>query len=82
MVVSDFEWCPLMDDTLNLLENARKEGMKIFSLRVGYDFGMDYDIDMDDDSDPDYDRYRYNGYHFFTNSDYKFSYEDGYIQEL
>ena len=82
LVVSDFEWCPLMDDTLNLLENARKEGMKIFSLRVGYDFGMDYDIDMDDDSDSDYDRYRYNGHHFFTNSDYKFSYEDGYIQEL
>ncbi|MBD5328896.1 MAG: hypothetical protein HDS03_03235 [Bacteroides sp.] len=95
LMISDFEWGSLTDDALNLLENARKEGMKIFSLGMDYESKIYKERNFDCsnlneegffDSPSLKEEYRkwhyYNGHHFFQNSDYKFTYIDGVIQEL
>lgn len=71
LIVSDYQWCPLAQDVYQLIQKARKAGMKFYALGID----MNHNISSDLLEIMDYD----SGYKFFADCDYRYIYRAGQI---
>lgn len=79
LVISDFEWIPLSNDSLNMIALARAGGMKIYGLRV--DIFNTYNH-VDEKEGVFVDEVMIDGDRFFRKCDHRFLYCDGRVREL
>ena len=66
LVISDFIWCPMDDETETMIEEARRKGMRIFSVACLEEDAQGYGA----------------GFTFHHKSDFRFEYDGERIKEL
>ena len=75
LVISDFQWSRISEDNSQLIDNARKNGMRIFSVGIGLEGQVESRRHKEEANG-------YNsGFSFFDKSDFRYSFTEGRLKE-
>lgn len=77
LIISDYIWSYISKENMELIEEARNEGMKFYGLGIDV---REHQLDMLDDPNK-LDNEIYNGYTFLKQCDYRYLYENGSVIE-
>lgn len=79
LVISDFQWMGLNDETVEIITKEREKGMRFYSLGIGsaQHFRTSLQI-LDENKNDGY----HDGHKFYAESDFKFAYSKGKCTEI